>query len=71
MARTRGGGLGAQGRPKGRGRGRDAQTDRMGIVERVESTNRSWRKKFIRTRIGTDNHIKPSYSPSELENNSG
>ena len=45
MARTRGGGLGAQGRlqgsPRGRGRGRGAQADRMDIVERVENINRS------------------------------
>ena len=37
MARTRGGGLGARGRPRGRG----AQTDRMDIVEKVENENKS------------------------------
>ena len=39
MARTRGGSLGAQSRPRGRPRGRGAQANRMGIVERVESAN--------------------------------
>ena len=41
MARTRGGGIGAQGRPRGRGRGRGAQVGRMDIVERGEAANRS------------------------------
>ena len=43
MARTRGGGIGAQGRPrgrpKGRGRGRSAQLGRIDIVERGEAAN--------------------------------
>ena len=45
MARIRGGGLGAQDRPRGKprgwGRGWGVQADRMDIVERVENMNRS------------------------------
>ena len=41
MARTRGCGLGAQSRPRGRLRGRGTQIGRRDIVERVENANRS------------------------------
>ena len=41
MARTRGGGIIAQGRPRGRDKGRGAQVGRMDIVEKGEAANQS------------------------------
>ena len=41
MAIIRGGGIGAQGRPRGQGRAWDAQMGRMDIVERGEAANQS------------------------------
>ena len=40
MVRTRGGGIGTQGKPRGRLRGRGAHMVRMDIVERGENVNR-------------------------------